>query len=124
MRKSILIVDDETEIRELVSVTLNVDDYQIYEAENGKAALEIARREVPDLIILDVMMPGGIDGYEVCRQLKTDPRTRNCVVVMLTARGKKVDRQKGVDAGADSYFTKPFSPLELLSKVDEVLADS
>ncbi len=120
MPKRILIVDDQPEVRELVSVTLKVDDFQIYEAENGRQALELATEKRPDLVILDVMMPGGLDGYEVCRRLKRNPITKSCVVLMLTAREKKVDRKTGFDAGADGYFTKPFSPLELLTKIEQV----
>jgi len=120
MPKRILIVDDQPEVRELVSVTLKVDDFQIYEAENGRRALELASEKRPDLVILDVMMPGGLDGYEVCRRLKRNPVTKSCIVLMLTARGKKVDRNTGFEAGADGYFTKPFSPLELLTKIEQV----
>lgn len=123
MSKRILVVDDQSEIRELVSVTLRVDDYQIFQAENGPEALDNAAKERPHLVILDIMMPGGLDGYEVCRRLKRNPITKSCIVLMLTAKGKKVDRQTGFEAGADGYFTKPFSPLELLTKVDEAFAD-
>jgi DNA-binding response OmpR family regulator len=121
--KKILIVDDQLEVRELVEVTLNIGSYEIYKAASGESALQIAGEVRPDLIILDVTMPGGIDGYEVCRRLRSNPATRDSSIVMLTARGQEDDRQRGKEAGADDYFAKPFSPLELLNKVEEVLGE-
>lgn len=119
--KKILIVDDQPEVRELVSVTLEVGPYQILTAASGVQALETARRELPDLILLDVMLPGGPDGIEVCRQLKNDARTQVIYIVMLTSKGQTRDRDLALGAGADDYFVKPFSPLELINKVEEVL---
>lgn len=121
--KTILIVDDQLEVRELVEMTLNVGNYRIFKAADGKSALETAQSVHPDLIILDIMMPGGVDGYEVCRRLKHNPATADCHVMMLTSRGQKADRAKGKEVGADDYFAKPFSPLELLNKVEEVLGE-
>ena len=121
MRK-ILVVDDRPEIRELLKVTLEDSDCTILQAADGAEALTTARREKPDLMILDIMMPGGIDGYEVCRRLKSDEATRSIKIVMLTAKGQKVDMEKGAKVGADDYFVKPFSPLELLNKVSEILS--
>lgn len=120
--KKILIVDDQPEVRELVEVTLNIGDYEIIQAENGPEALAKARTEKPDLIILDVMMPiGGLDGFEVCETLKKDPATSDIIIVMLTAKGQNFDKEKGRQVGANDYFVKPFSPLELMNKVEEVL---
>lgn len=120
--KKILIVDDQVEVRELVEVTLRIGDFKILQAENGPKALEIARVEKPELILLDVMMPeGGLDGFEVCEQLKKDPETAGLTIIMLTAKGQDVDKERGKQVGADYYFTKPFSPLELMNKVEEVL---
>ncbi len=119
--KTILIVDDKAEVRELVEVTLRVGDYRILQAESGDQALEIARAEQPDLMLLDVMMPGGMDGFEVCEQLKNDPATKGITIIMLTAKGQQVDKEKGDKTGCDGYYTKPFSPLELLQKVEEVV---
>jgi len=119
--KKILVVDDRPEIRELVQKTLVRRDCKIFTAENAESALKIARIEKPDLVMMDVMMPGLIDGVEATRVLKTDPETSNCVVIMLTARGQAVDIQKGLEAGADEYLVKPFSPLELLRKVEKIL---
>ena len=119
--KKILIVDDRPAVRELVSVTLEIGPYQILSAEDGDQALEIARAELPELILLDIQMPGSLDGLEVCRILKNDERTKDIYIVMLTAKGQDWDRQAGQEAGADDYFVKPFSPLELINKVEAVL---
>jgi CheY-like chemotaxis protein len=122
LMKKILIVDDQPEVRELVDVTLRIGDYEIWQAASGDQALIVARAELPDLILLDVMMPNSsIDGYEVCRQLKADPATQHIFIVMLTARGQEADIEMGKQAGADDYFTKPFSPLQLMNKVEELL---
>ena len=120
--KKILIVDDQREIRELVAATLRIGPYQIFQAANGPEALDVVRRERPDLILLDVMMQaGGMDGFEACRRIKTDLEISNSFVMILTARGQKSDLEQGYAAGANDYFIKPFSPLELMAKVDEVM---
>ena len=119
--KKILIVDDQLEVRELVEVTMRVGDYQILQAKSGEEAIEIVKAEKPDLIIMDVMMHGGIDGLEATRMLKHDPETKDCKIIMLTAKGQEIDREKGIEAGADDYFVKPFSPLELIRKVEDIL---
>ena len=121
--KKILIVDDQPEVRELVRVTLEVGPYQIFLASNGAEALRLAREEEPDLLLLDIMMPEGPDGLEVCRTLKNDPSTAGINIVMLTSKGQDWDLQAGHDAGANDYFVKPFSPLELIQKVEEVLGE-
>lgn len=115
----LLIADDEPAVRDLVHVTLEGDDYEILEAADGVEALEVARGEAPRLVLLDIMMPR-LDGLEVCRQLKADPDTSDIVVVMLTAQAQERDRDQGLAAGADDYFTKPFSPLALLTMVERV----
>ncbi len=119
--KKTLIVDDQVEVRELVERTLRVEDYQIFQAESGEEAIEIAKAEKPDLIIMDIMMPGGMDGLEATRGIKNDPETKGCQIIMLTGKGQQDDQEKGLKAGADDYFSKPFSPLELIKKVEEVL---
>jgi len=119
--KKILIVDDQVEVRELVEVTLRVEDYQIFQAKSGEEAIEIAKAEKPELIIMDIMMPGGMDGLEATRILKNDPETKDCTIVILTAKGQQADREAGLKAGASDYFPKPFSPLDLIKKVEEVL---
>ena len=119
--KKILIVDDQVEVRDLVEVTLRIGDYQILQAKNGTEALHMARAEKPDLILMDIMMPGDMDGLEVTRILKNDPETKQCTIIMLTAKGQETDRKKGFEAGADGYFAKPFSPLELMTKVEDTI---
>jgi len=119
--KKILIVDDYLEVRELVEVTLRSGDYQVLQAENGRKAIEIAKAEKPDLIIMDIMMPGDMDGLGATRALKNDPETKGCPIIMLTAKGQEDDIKQGLQAGADNYFVKPFSPLQLIKKVEEVV---
>ena len=119
--KKILVVDDQDKVRQLVSVTLAIGPYEVLTASNGEEALELARAARPDMVLLDIQMPGRFDGLEVCRMLKSDARTRSACVVMLTARGQDWDKQAGREAGADDYFVKPFSPLALMNKVEEVL---
>lgn len=120
--KKILIVDDQSEVRELVSVTLEDETYEILTAANGFEALEVARRELPALMLLDVMMPRSPTGFEICQRLKSDTHTRDIYIIMLTSQGHEHDKRAGFEAGADDYFVKPFSPLELMQKVDEVLS--
>jgi len=119
--KKILIVDDQLELRELVEVTLRLENYDISQATSGEEAIKMAKSDKFDLIIMDIMMPGGMDGLQATRTIKDDPETNNCKIIMLTAKGQAEDKKKGVEAGADDYFVKPFSPLELISKVEEVL---
>jgi len=118
MRK-LLIADDETGIRELVRMTLESDAYEIVEASNGEEAVALARELHPELVLLDVMMPR-LDGFEACLKIKEDPATSDIVVVMLTARAQESDRELGQAAGADEYFTKPFSPVALMRLVEEI----
>lgn len=119
--KKILIVDDQLEVRELVEVTLRTSDLTILKASRGEEAVVLARKEKPDLIIMDIMMPGKIDGLEATQILKKDEKTRNIIILILTAKGQKSDISKGEQVGADGYFIKPFSPLELIKKVEEIL---
>jgi CheY-like chemotaxis protein len=118
MRK-LLIADDEEGIRSLVRMTLESDAYEIVEARNGAEAVALARDLHPELVLLDAMMPE-LDGFEACRRLKDDQATTDIVVVMLTALAQEGDREKGEAAGADEYFTKPFSPVALLGLVDRI----
>jgi len=119
--KKILIADDKPEVVELVRVSLEEEDYEIIDASNGKETLKRARLEKPDLILLDVVMPK-MDGFEVCRQLKKDPQTQEIPIIMLTAKGQEVDKEKARQLGASDYITKPFSPSALLTSVEEILA--
>ena len=121
-KKKILIVDDQEKIRELVHVTIRIGDYDILEAASGEEAIEVAQKYQPDLIFLDVMMKNSrYDGFEVCKILKKDTLTKKAHILMLTALDKEEDVKRGEKAGADGYFTKPFSPLELMNKVEEIL---
>ena len=121
--KKILIVDDEEKVRRLIETTLSIGDFQIFQAKNGEEALKIAQEEKPALILLDIMMPG-MDGFEVCKRLKSNSETKSSYIIMLTAKGQKQDIEKGYTVGADDYFVKPFSPMELLNKVEQVLGGS
>ena len=118
--KNILIVEDEEEIQELVRYNLVKEGYRVCCAVGGEEALRIAGSELPDLIVLDLMLPG-IDGLEVCRVLRNDQRTRGIPVVMLTAKGEEADIVTGLELGADDYITKPFSPRVLVARIRAVL---
>ncbi|MBZ5648683.1 MAG: response regulator [Acidobacteriia bacterium] len=117
---TILIADDEESLRLLIRTTLESPEVTLLEATDGNTALEIARREQPDLIVLDWMMPGK-SGIEVAKELRADPRTAAIAIVMLTAMGQEQDRKQGLAAGVQAFLVKPFSPLELLDRVQEVL---
>jgi two-component system, OmpR family, phosphate regulon response regulator PhoB len=119
--KKIVIIDDQAEIRDLVEITLKSGEYQVLKGTSGQEAVDLARTEKPDLIIMDVMMPGAIDGLEATRRIKDNPETEGCTVLMLTGRSQEKDREQGLAAGAADYFMKPFSPLELIRKVEEVI---
>jgi len=116
----VLIADDQPNMRQLVRLTLETGQFEILEAPDGDAALEVARAERPDLLFLDWTMPG-MAGVDVCRALRDDPDTADIRIVMLTARSQDSDRAHAEEAGADDYITKPFSPIELLEKVRDVL---
>lgn len=123
MAGKILVVDDEANIRQLVRFNLEKEGYTILEAEDGLACLELARREKPELIVLDIMLPGK-DGLEVCRLLKAQAATAGIAVIMLTAKAEEIDTILGLEMGADDYMTKPFSPRELTARVKAVLRRS
>jgi DNA-binding response OmpR family regulator len=118
--KKILIVDDEDKVRKLVEVTLSLGNVEIAHAATGEEALERAREVKPDIVLLDVMMPGQLDGYDVCRLLKQDPDTKGIYIIMLTAKGQQADKERGLALGADDYFVKPFSPMELMDKIENI----
>jgi len=123
MSQKILIVDDESHIRMLIGQTLEeLEDVGVdfFEAENGEKALQIIQDEKPDLVFLDVMMPK-MNGMEVCRRVKQDLKLDNIFIILLTAKGQELDRQKGQEVGANIYMTKPFDPESILKKAKEVL---
>jgi two-component system phosphate regulon response regulator PhoB len=117
---TVLVVDDETDILELVAFNLERQQYKVLTAGDGISAVKMAREKIPDLIVLDVMLPG-LDGFGVYRELRADPRTSGIPVLMLTAKGEINDRIAGLELGADDYVTKPFSPRELLLRVKALL---
>jgi len=119
-KEKILVVDDEEDILELVRHHLKREGYEVQCAATGEKALQLARRESFDLIILDLMLPG-MDGREVTRMLRTDPRTRHMPILMLTAKGEESDVVTGLELGADDYLTKPFSPRILVARSRAVL---
>jgi two-component system phosphate regulon response regulator PhoB len=116
----ILVVDDEEDILELVGCNLMKAGYRVSKVTSGEDAIKAARSKLPDLVLLDLMLPG-VDGLEVCNTLKRDPRTANIPIVMLTARGEDADVVTGLELGADDYITKPFSPRVMLARVKAVL---
>lgn len=119
-KEKILIVDDEQDLVKLIRYHLEKDGYKVICASNGDDALFLTRKERPELIILDLMLPG-IDGLEVCKKLKADQELANIAIVMLTAKGEEADITLGLKLGADDYITKPFSPKELVARVQAVL---
>ncbi len=112
--KKILIVEDHAVIRRLIRITLEFEDYEIHEAADANAGWDLARQVQPDVVLLDVMMSGTLDGLDLCRAIKADAQLQQVPVVMLSARGASADREAGLQAGADNYLVKPFSPMELL----------
>jgi len=119
--KKILVVDDKPEVVQLVKATLEGEDYQVIDASDGREALEKIGKEKPDLVLLDVIMPK-MDGFEVLTKVKNDPQTKDIPIIMLTARGQKLDKDKGRRLGAQDYIVKPFSPSHLLRKIEEIMA--
>lgn len=120
-KKRILIVDDQGELRKLIRMTLEFEDYELHEANSGTRAIELVASVQPDILILDVMMPGELDGFAVCEKIKSEDETRSIYILLLTARGQDTDIKRGEEAGADAYLIKPFSPLELIEIVKKAL---
>jgi two-component system phosphate regulon response regulator PhoB len=118
--ESVLIVDDEEDVIELVRYNLDRSGYRVEAANSGEEALAKARGKLPDLVILDLMLPG-MDGIEVCRKLKSDVKTEGVPILMLTAKGEEADIVAGLELGADDYVTKPFSPKVLMARVRRIL---
>ncbi|MGO2414732.1 MULTISPECIES: phosphate regulon transcriptional regulator PhoB [Cobetia] len=118
--KTVLIVDDESSIREMIAVALEMADYRVLEADNAQDAHAIVVDEKPDLLLLDWMMPG-TSGLELARRLKRDETTAELPIILLTAKGEEDNKIQGLEAGADDYITKPFSPRELVARLKAVL---
>ena len=116
----LLIVEDQPEIRMLIQMALEFENFEIHEAPDGDAALALLPTLRPDLVVLDVLMPGSRNGLDVCRAIKADAQLSGTRVVMLSARSQPSDRQAGLAAGADAYLVKPFSPNELLRLIGKL----
>ena len=119
-KQKILLVDDEKDILELIGFNLEKEGYEVYTAENGRKAIEVANRVIPDLILLDVMMPE-MDGMETCRELRENPKFAQVLIAFLTARNEDYSQIAGFDAGADDYISKPIKPRVLVSRVKALL---
>jgi len=122
--KTILIVDDSKEIRELVKATLGEDNYSVVEANTGKMAIEMTGTLRPDLIIMDIIMPGSINGFEAIREIRKNPALKTCPVIILTGTGQRAPAGETAGIGDIEYFSKPFSPLDLIEKVENLLSVS
>ena len=120
MPYSVLVVEDEPHIIESLSFLMKRAGYKVRIARDGDAALRTMESETPDLVLLDVMLPRR-DGLEVCREIRADDRWRDVRVIMLTARGRELDRRKGLEMGADDYILKPFSTTEIVARVEALL---
>ncbi len=119
-RKRILVVDDEIYIVHILEFTLTMEGYEVLTASDGEEALRRVEQDRPDLVVLDIMMPK-VDGYEVCRRLREDEEFRTLPVILLSAKGRPIDRETGLEVGADDYIVKPFSPRRLLEKIRDLL---
>jgi CheY-like chemotaxis protein len=117
----VLIVEDQPDIRKLIRMTLEFESYEIAEAADGTQGLRMAEEFKPDLMLLDVMMPGEFDGLQVCQRIKADPSLAHIRVVLLTARGQARDLDDGHNVGADEYLVKPFSPLQLIDTIERLM---
>jgi two-component system, OmpR family, phosphate regulon response regulator PhoB len=120
--KKLLIVDDKREIRQLVRATLEFDGWDVSEAETGDEAVEAAARHKPDLVVMDMMMPGTIDGMEATRRIKSAPETAGCTVIMLSGSEMEL-REEALKAGVAEFIQKPFSPLDLMEKIETLFGN-
>lgn len=119
-REKVVVIEDEADIREVIEHNLDREGYRVHSAPDGEAGLQLINKKAPDLVLLDLMLPG-LDGIEVCRKLKANPVTRSIPIIMVTAKGEESDVVLGLGIGADDYVAKPFSPRELLARVRAVL---
>lgn len=122
MAKTILVADDEPFVLRSLEFILKKEGYRVVTAVDGQEALDKAKAERPDLCLLDIQMPR-MDGNQVCRHLREDPERKNTYIVMITAKGQEADRQNSLDSGANEYFTKPFSPRKVITRVKEILGE-
>lgn len=119
--KKILIIEDQPDIRKLVKMTMDFKDYEVHEASEAQTGFSMVKAIMPDIILLDIMMPGEINGLQLCVILKSYQRFNAIPIILLTARGQLVDKQAGLEAGADEYLVKPFSPIKLIEAVESLL---
>lgn len=119
-RKKIVVIEDEPDILEVLSYNLKREGYEVFNASDGLRGLALVKREVPDLVLLDLMLPG-MDGVEICSSIKKDAQTSSTLIIMVTAKGEESDIVLGLGVGADDYISKPFSPKELVARVKAVL---
>ena len=119
-KEKILVVDDEEHIRELIKFNLENNGFKVLCAQDGKEALRIAKEEVPSLVLLDLMLPG-MDGLDVCKEIRKDSSMSNMPIIMITAKGEEIDKTIGLELGADDYITKPFSVRELVARIKAIL---
>lgn len=120
-RSRIILVEDQPEIRQLIRMTLEFGDFELAEACDADAGWALIQQQAPDLLLLDLMMPGSMDGLALCRKVRQHPALTGVPVIMLTARSQQSDIDAGLEAGASAYLTKPFSPMELIERIGELL---
>ena len=120
MDEKILVIEDDDDVRELIKYNLSRENYQVFETADGEEGLEMARTIMPDLIVLDLMLPG-IAGMEICKTLKSERNTQGILIIILSAKGEESDIVIGLELGADDYITKPFSPRILLARIKSVM---
>jgi len=119
-RAKVLVVDDEEYIQHILNFSFGAEGYDVVTASDGEEGVSKAKDEKPDVIVMDIMMPK-MDGYEACKQIKTDPQTKDIPVILLTAKGRDADRKLGSEVGADDYVVKPFSPGRLIERVEGIM---
>lgn len=119
-RAKVLVVDDEEYIQHILNFSFGAEGYDVVTASDGEEGVNKAKDEKPDVIVMDIMMPK-MDGYEACKQIKTDPQTKDIPVILLTAKGRDADRKLGSEVGADDYVVKPFSPGRLIERVEGIM---
>jgi DNA-binding response OmpR family regulator len=120
MTKKILVAEDERDIRDLIAFTLQFAGFQVVSAADGQEAVELAVKEIPNLILMDARMPR-MSGYEACRRIKAEPALQDVPIVFLSAKGQEAEIRLGMEAGADEYVVKPFAPAELVERVKKLL---
>ncbi len=118
---TVLVVDDQVDIRRMIMIALS-GDFDLLEAEDGVTALQMVRQHRPDVVLLDVMMPGEMDGLQVLQAIRSDPEVKATRVIMVSAKGQVSDSELGMQLGANAYFVKPFSPLQLFDAINEQIA--